>query len=234
MFYSELTGISTYSTAEISIRRDTALCVTGHRSKSVIPFQENPENFEITCYTARLMLDKYISTALKKGYTTLLSGLAEGTDLWAAESMLYHKRFYTDKKLIGIMPFMKHYVGLNSKSLELLRFVERHSDLLITTCDKVNMTYGKHNTATTNPNVYRNRNYFMVENSAAVIAFLSESNPYSGTGQTVRYAKQLERPVYSFSIEDVHSIIEKSGFDKQDILNEVKNIIPPIEAPTSE
>lgn len=224
MFYSNTTGMAVYSTPEISIRRDTAVCVTGHREKFIKPYRNNPAYFDTTCTALKLMLERYIEIVMEKGYTTLISGLAEGVDLWAAERVLLRKRFDKDCRLIGVMPYLKHSAAFSEENMNLLRLVERHSDLLITTCDKRNMTYGKNSTPYTDPNVYKRRNYYIVDNSSIVIAFCSDDNLHSGTAQTVRYAQRLNRPVFSFGIEDVHALLDKTGFDKTAIYMELKKI----------
>ncbi|MBO5343291.1 MAG: DUF1273 family protein [Ruminococcus sp.] len=224
MFYSELTGMPVYHTDEVCIRKETAVCVTGHRTKSIKPYRDNPENFGITCYAAKLMLDRYISIVMKKGYTTLLSGLAEGTDLWAAERVLFHKRYEKERRLIGVMPYMSHFNGFKANNIELLRLVERHADMLVTTCNNVNMTYGRKQTPLTDPTIYKKRNYYMVDNSAVVIAFYNESNPRSGTGQTVRYARQLGHLVLCFDNDDIHRLLDRAGLDKMAIYNELKKL----------
>lgn len=231
MFYSNTTGLAVYSALEISIRRETAVCVTGHREKYVKPYKNNPEYFDITCTAVKLMLDRYIELIMEKGYTTLISGLAEGADLWAAERVLCRKRFDKNCRLIGVMPFLKHSSGFSEENLKLLRLVERHGDLLITTCDKRNVTYGKNAAPYTDPNVYKRRNYYIVDNSAVVIAFCSDDNLHSGTAQTVRYAQRLNRPVYSFGIDDVHALLDRAGFDKTAIYEELRNITLDIPEP---
>jgi hypothetical protein len=40
----------------------------------------------------------------------------------------------------------------------------------------------------------------------------------------VRYAQRLNRPVFSFGIEDVHALLDKTGFDKTAIYMELKKI----------
>lgn len=224
MFYSNTTGMAVYSALEISICREKAVCVTGHREKYIRPYKDNPENYDITCTAVKLMLERYIELVMEKGYNTLISGLAEGADLWSAEKVLCRKRFDKNCRLIGVMPYLKHSAGFSEENMKLLRLVERYSDLLITTCDKRNMTYGKTVTPFTDPNVYKRRNYYLVDNSAVVIAFLDDENSFSGTAQTVRYAKRLNRPVFSFGIEDVHKILDKSGLDRTSIYNELKKI----------
>ncbi len=224
LFHAELTGMPVYSTRVMHIKREIALCVTGHREKTIVPYKDDPENLELTKYAVRAMLDGYLTAAMKKGYTTILSGLAEGADLWAAQRVLFHKRYEKDRHIIGVMPYMKHYRGFSSKNTDLLRLVERHADFLVTTCDDPNMRYGKDYSRFTDPQIYRRRNYYMVDNSSIVIAFYNGGNSRSGTGQTLRYAKQLGRKVYSFSLDDVYQLMEKTDCDKMAMYNEMKNL----------
>ncbi len=224
MFYSNVTGLPVYSTLEVCIRRETAVCVTGHREKLIAPYRDDPDMLGITRTAVKLMLERYIDIVMDKGYTTLISGLAEGTDLWAADYVISRKRFASECKLIGIMPYLKHANGFSAENTELLKRVERHADLLITTCDNRNMIYGKTVGSNADPHVYRDRNFFMVDNSAAVIAFHSEASAHSGTGQTVRYAERLGKPIFSFGIDDVYNVIDSAGPDKAAIFEALKSI----------
>lgn len=224
MFYSNTTGLPVYSALEISIRRETAVCVTGHREKLIVPYEDDSDNAEITRTAVRLMLERYIDIVMENGYTTLISGLAEGTDLWAADHAIARKRCVKESKLIGVMPYLKHAGGFSTENTEILRRVERYADLLITTSDNRRVTYGKTVSPMTDPTLYRTRNYYMVDNSSAVIAFHSDVNPYSGTGQTVRYAERLERPIYSFSLNDVYAVMDRAGMEKQAIYDEIQKL----------
>lgn len=223
MFYSNMTGLPVYSALEICIRRDTAVCVTGHREKLIAPYRNDPCMMEITCTAVKLMLERYIDIVMDKGYTTLISGLAEGADLWAADYVIARKRFASECKLIGIMPYLRHADGFSAKNTELLKHVERHADLLITTCDNRNMIYGKKGGFNADPHVYRDRNFFMVDNSSAVIAFYSES-AHSGTGQTVRYAEHRGKPIFSFGLKDVYNVIDSAGTEKAALIETIKSI----------
>lgn len=224
MFYSNVTGLPVYSAIEVCIRRETAVCVTGHREKFIAPYRNDPDMLGVTRTAVRMMLERYIEIVMDNGYTTLISGLAEGTDLWAADHVISRKRFDPDCRLIGIIPYLKHANGFSAENIELLKRVERHADLLITTCDNQNMTYGKPAGCNTDPNVYRDRNFFMVDNSSAVIAFHNESSMHSGTGQTVRYAEQRDKPIFSFGIDNVYKVIDSAGTDKAAIFEALKDI----------
>ena len=87
-----------------------------------------------------------------------------------------------------------------------------------------NLRNCKNYSSFTDPQIYRIRNYYMVDNSSVVIAFYNGSNTRSGTGQTLRYAKQLGRKIYSFSLEDVYELMEKTNCDKVAMYNEMKNL----------
>lgn len=225
MFNSVATGIPVYSEQEVHIRSDIAVCVTGHRERAVIPYKGDPENLDITRTAVRMMLGRYIDIVMKKGYTTLLSGLAEGTDLWAADHVLKRKRYSKETRLIGVMPFLEHCSKFSAESMETLRLIERFADLLITTNNDPNITYGKIKRASTDPNLYRTRNRYLVENSSIMIAFYNSSNlPYSGTGQTVRLARQAEMPILSFGIDDVYELLDRTGTDKIAIYEELESL----------
>lgn len=224
MFYSNVTGLPVYSALEVCIRRETAVCITGHREKLIVPYRGDPNMLGITRTVVRMMLERYIDIVMNKGYTTLISGLAEGTDLWAAAHVISRKRFSSECKLIGTMPYLKHSNGFSAENIELLKHVERYADLLITTCDNQNMIYGKKGGPNTDPHVYRDRNFFMVDNSSAVIAFYNGTSAHSGTGQTVRYAEHRDKPIFSFSINDVYKVIDSAGADKAVIFEALQNI----------
>ena len=223
MVFSNTTGMAVYTENEVCILKDKAFCVTGHREKLIEPYKGNPENFDITCTAIKMMLDRYISGLMDEGYTTMLSGLAEGFDLWAAECMLKRKRYMENCHLIGVMPFMRHSNGFSRKNKELLRVVERYADYLVTTCDDFRVEYGRKLTAVTNPDVYRKRNYFLVDSSTAVIAFCNKDEFRSGTSQTIRYSMRQGIPVYCFGIDDVYELLDNAGLMKGDIYNELLN-----------
>lgn len=223
-FRAELTGMPAYSSRVMHIRKENAVCITGHRDKSIIPYRNDPTNLDITIFAVKAILNGYLSAALKKGYTTVISGLAEGIDLWAAKIALTQKRYEDKRRLIGVMPYRKHYHGFSRENKELLQEVERYADFLVTTCDNPQMIYGKRATAFTDPQIYRKRNYYMVDNCSLVIAFYNEDNPRSGTGQTIRYAKQQGKYILSFNSEDVYRLIEKTGGRKIAICEEMQNL----------
>ena len=195
-----------------------AICITGHREKSIIPFLGVEQHFQLTRATVRIMLYKYIEMAVAKGYTDFFSGLAEGTDLWAAEYLLIKKQKNSNIRLFGAMPYLKHSKSFSSESHCLLCEVEKGADSVILLNSDPDANYGR------NPDVYRKRNYFMVDNASAVLGFFNERESHSGTAQTINYARKKGKTVNSFSMDDVHDIMDRAELDWDRICALVKDI----------
>ena len=53
-------------------------CFTGHR----------PEKLSLSETEVKPLLEKAIDTAIQNGYTTFITGMAPGVDIWAAEIVL--------------------------------------------------------------------------------------------------------------------------------------------------
>lgn len=216
MFYSCDSKCAVYSASEVIINSSTAVCVSSLGKECIYPYMGIPENKDITMKAVKLMLGHYISRVMNAGYTALISGLTEETELWAAEYVLKRKR-YKPSKLIGVMPFLRHSEGMNSEVSASLRNIELHADLLITSefiCPAAGDTDA----------LYRVRNCCMIDNSDVTIAFFDGKNYTSGTGQAVRYAEQRNKQVYMFGMNDVYTIMERAGMDENAIRAEIGNI----------
>ena len=154
--------------AELRVHR---CAFTGHR----------PEKVE--GYEGRIIVElrKEILQAIDSGYTTFLTGMSRGVDLWAADIIIHLREQNPKLKLIGVIPFegferkwpvdwKKHY-KLVLKELDWLHVVSKEYS----------------------PEVYQKRNQFMVDHSALVLAvFNGESG---GTLNTINYAQEKGVPV---------------------------------------
>lgn len=192
------------------IRR--TVCFTGHREKSIEPFENNPLYSTITVSAVKLMLYRCIDLAVNEGYNCFISGLATGTDLWAAEYVVKKKLSGKKLTLIGVLPYLRHAERFPSDYKLLLQDVEKNSDLLVVTNDSPNIAYGK-GKINTSPSLYRDRNYFMVDNSSAVISFFNSGQSISGTYQTLAYAEKRGRTIHRFSLDDVFDVMNEVGAD---------------------
>ncbi len=214
MLYSAVSGIPVYPSDKLDTDISSTICITGHREKSIPAYKDNPLFRDITLAAVKLMLYRYIDMAVSCGYVNFISGLAVGTDLWAAEYILQKRCTNKSIRLIGAMPYLRHAERYPSHYLRILKNVEKEADLLITVNDNPDIIYGAPSDGDNrSKTLYRERNYFMVDRSSAVVAFLSESSSWSGTAQTVNYAIQKERKIGRFGIEDVFAVMDIAGTD---------------------
>ena len=220
-------GAVLISPENAELRPERTICITGHREKSILPYKDDPGNIHMTRAAVRLLLYRYIDMALEKGYTDFFSGLADGTDLWAAEYVLLKKESNSDIRLIGAMPFLRHSRFMHKDVRELLCNVEKKADCLVLLNSDPYVVYGKSGRQGTDADLYKVRNYYIADNSSAVLAFFDERNPRSGTAQTVNYALRQGKKVRSFGLSDVYSLMDEAGVSFRDIgriVRELDNI----------
>ena len=193
--HSRTSGMPVFPVSDVIIPKETAICITGHRERSIAPYRGDPELRAATVMAVKLVLSRYINVVMDKGYTTMINGL----------------------------PFLRHADFMREENLDILRRVERFADGLVTTCDVPNMRYSPIATPYTSPTLYQNRNYYMVDNCSAVVAFFSGSSR-SGTAQTIRYAQRRNKPIFSFGIRDVYAIMDEVGTEKNAIIQKLDDI----------
>lgn len=218
MLFSLDSGVPVLPAQDFSGDIDTTVCFTGHRETSVIPYRNEPIYRSITLRTVQLMLCRYIDMAVESGYRSFISGLAVGTDLWAAKYILAKKRSDSSIRLIGVMPYLRHAERFAPQYRETLADVEKGADVLLTTNTEPDVIYGKKGSGeNTSPDVYRDRNYFMVDNASAVISYFNEGSFKSGTYQTLNYATRQGRTIRRFGLEDAYALIDECGPDIESI-----------------
>ena len=141
-------------------------CFTGHRT----------DKMDIGEKEVKPLLEKAIDNAIAEGYVTFITGMAMGTDIWAAEIVLERKNRNKDIHLIGALP----HPGFESrrsltekmrfnKIIKNVDFIKEINDHYFTGC-------------------YQVRNEWMVNHSNLVIAVFNGQK--SGTKNTVDYAKR--------------------------------------------
>ena len=205
------------------------VCISGHREKSIVPAEGISADFAAECIKA--VLYRYIDMAVDMGYTSFISGLAMGTDLWAAGYILRRKAHNKSIRLIGAMPFLHHADHFSAESRKALAEVEQGCDVLLSVSPYPEIRYTSNavNNMRFSHDLYRDRNYFMVDNSSAVISFYNPDEYRSGTAQTLRYANKSGIIVRSFSSEDVYSIINDAGGVPNEVRRRVafmRNVFP--------
>lgn len=218
MLVSLVSGENIFPSETVSPNPLKTVCISGHREKSIIPYMNDISYRTLTLNTVRLMLYRYIDMAEEYGFEYFISGLATGTDLWASDYIIRKKTDGSNIKFIGAVPFLRHAEFFPESSLSTLSYIEKNSDYLVTTCEDENAHYYKGSP------LYRKRNYYMVDKSSAVIAFLNDDKHVSGTAQTVNYAYKNGKKIYKFSIDDVYKIIDSAGTDIQKIGKEISSM----------
>ena len=139
-------------------------CFTGHR----------PEKLSLSENEVKHLLEKAIDNVIADGYVTFITGMAKGTDIWAAEIVLEKKKHNTALHLICAIP----HPGFENKWSEYEK--ERYMHIL----------QGADYTTTVSDHYFRacyqRRNEFMVDHSNLVIAVWNGEK--SGTKNTIDYA----------------------------------------------
>ena len=166
----EMNGTERASLSETEKRRHRC-CFTGHR----------PEKLQCGEAEARALLVEHIRSAYSHGFTTFISGMARGIDLWAADIVLAEKATHSDICLISALPhpdFEKRWsLGVQRQYQGILL----RADLVRVICPTFSM------------GAYQKRNIWMVEHSGLVLAFFS-GQP-GGTANTIAYAHEKGVPV---------------------------------------
>ena len=143
-------------------------CFTGHR----------PDKMELGKKEIKPLLEKAIDDAISEGYVTFITGMAMGTDIWAAEIVLERKKVNNDLHLICALPH-PNFESRRSMT-EKMRF-----NKIIKKADIVKDINDHYFTG-----CYQVRNEWMVDRANLVIAVFNGKK--SGTKNTVDYAKRKD------------------------------------------
>ena len=146
--------------------REHRCCFTGHR----------PGKISLNEREMKRLLETAIDAAIAQGYVTFISGMAQGTDIYAAENILEKRRTNNNLHLICALP---HPDFDSRRSLyEKLRF-----ERIIRKADFVKEVNDHYFTG-----CYQVRNKWMVDHSSLVIAVFNGQK--GGTKNTIDYAVQ--------------------------------------------
>lgn len=145
--------------------RENTCCFTGHR----------PENMEHSETDIRPRIEQAIETAMEKGIMTFITGMAMGTDIWAAEIVLEKKEKNRNIRLICALPHPNFEKRRSIVEQTRFRDILKNADDVIL----VNRRYFS--------GCYHVRNKWMVDHSEMVIAVYNGSA--GGTRNTVAYAR---------------------------------------------
>lgn len=145
-------------------KRRHRCCFTGHR----------PEKLAQPKAEVKDWLRLQIERAVSDGYTTFVTGMAMGVDIWAGQIVAEMKKDDPRLYLIAAVPWQ----GFSSRWHE--EWKEQYKDL-ITKADIVKNIASRYS-----PEVFDDRNKWMVDHSCRLIAYYNGAP--GGTMSTVNYA----------------------------------------------
>ncbi len=145
-------------------KRLKRVCFTGHR----------PEKLNIRKKEVKNRLRKAIQQAVSDGYTTFISGMSRGVDMWAAEIVLEERKRNSNIKLICAPPFEGSENRWNFIDRYRYNSIMKKADYVKYVCE----CYSRQ--------CFQKRNVWMVDHSAKVIAAYNGES--GGTRNTIRYA----------------------------------------------
>ena len=141
-------------------------CFTGHR----------PEKLSLSEAEVKSLSEKAINTAIENGFTTFITCMAPGVDIWAAEIVLEKRKHNTSLYLICAMPHPGFEKRKSKYEEDRCQNIIDNADYTQTICDRYFRA------------CYQRRNEFMVDHSNLVIAVWNGEK--SGTKNTIDYAKR--------------------------------------------
>jgi len=153
-------------------------CFTGHR----------PEKLRATEAEVVALLRDAIQQALDDGFKTFITGMARGVDIWAAEIVLAFRKTNPDIHLICALPHPDFEARWHDDWKARYRAILQQADLVRTICPEFKMA------------AYMERNKWMVDHSARVIAFYNDEP--GGTQKTLIYARMQTVPVVILTKQD--------------------------------
>lgn len=149
-----------------------ACCVTGHRD---IPADK--------VEYVKTKLKEEIEKAIADGFTTFISGMAEGVDLLYAELVIEQKTQHPELFLEAAIPYRNR---LNASDTLFHKYLAG--------CNGIHVQQEEYNR-----DCFMNRNRYMVSLSSRVIA-VYDGRDSGGTLFTMRYAHTMEREVREIRI----------------------------------
>lgn len=148
---------------------------TGHRPQN-LPWQFNEA--DTNCLKMKQILNQQISQLAKNGFTDFLSGMALGSDTWAAEAVLNLRKKKPALKLHCILPCKTQAEKWPVSEQERYQKILAQADSIFFTSRNYH------------PNCMLERNRFMVEKARLLLAVYN-GQPHSGTAAAVRHAQKL-------------------------------------------
>ena len=150
-------------------------CFTGHR----------PQKLRRSETEIKADLESAIQQAITDGYTTFITGMAYGVDIWAGQIVVRLRKSNPALHLIAAVPFRGFEDRWSADWKRAYQELLEQVDLVKYICPGYNA------------GAYQRRNEWMVDHASRVIAVFN-GEP-SGTKNTIIYAQSISVPVVSLS-----------------------------------
>ena len=168
---------------------NTSICAfSGHRPQK---FPWHYDETDSRCIALKAALTEQICLLAGAGVTQFLSGMAEGTDIWSALSVLALREKNPAMKLHCILPCKAQADKWMPSSRDLYRSILERADSIV----YVSREYYK--------DCMLDRNRFLVEHAAILLAVYN-GEWRGGTAATTRYARKLGRKIIMIDPETLH------------------------------
>lgn len=148
------------------VRKELCCAFTGHR----------PVKLFMPEYEVRQLLEEGIIKAYNDGYRVFISGVAKGTDLWAADIVLRIREKHKEIKLICAIPFPSIETNRAKPEQDDYSRIISRADEVVYVCDH----YFK--------GCFQLRNQWMIDRASRLIAVWN--GQAGGTKNAVIYAKR--------------------------------------------
>lgn len=149
-----------------SEKRMHRCCFTGHR----------PQKLRRSEKEIKADLERAIQQAITDGYTTFITGMAYGVDIWAGQIVVRLRKHNPTLHLIAVVPFRGFEDRWSADWKRAYQELMEQADLV------------KYVSPGYNAGAYQRRNEWMVDHASRVIAVFN-GEP-SGTKNTIDYAKK--------------------------------------------
>jgi len=152
---------------------------TGHRPKK---FPWGYDETDVRCVALKKALAEQIAELVGDGYTDFLSGMAEGTDTWAALAVLAMKKENPTLRLHCVLPCEGQAEKWSASARELYYSILEQADSVV----YVSQEYSK--------GCMLKRNRYLVDHATCLLAVYNGERR-GRTAMTVRYAQKMGREI---------------------------------------
>ena len=162
--------------------RENTCCITGHRpEKLAFGYDESHPD----CIALKENLSDCVRRLIEWGYTTFISGMAQGSDIFFAEAVLSARQAHKAIRLLAAVPYKGQERRWAPAYKRRYRSILRRADEVVVLSPHYQQ------------GCFMHRNRFMVDNSSLLIAVYTGQG--GGTGNTISYAASKDLSILWFN-----------------------------------